>query len=230
MPAKTWHALTFFTAVLITSTYSATPCPKQLTIDITNGRKLRNGVIYHSGVYFTKYKYFGEYVNSSYKIFGCICEYKKCFRKCCPFGQAFGTNGSCTNANKTVTESFQVPVFNLTEQLNVSANHFHVVINKDCSQGAYVLNPWEYGEDSHFLQSNGSLYQNYSGVQHPPETYCFEFFERENNVLPLVCFTEIPEEKDEYTGKEIKNRTVERLQKIPVCIFCIEKKRECRVY
>lgn len=208
MPPYPWLTLTILVAIsFINPTDTArTPCPKQLTIDITKGRKLRNDVIYHTGIYFPTDKYFSEQINGTVKTFGCICEFKKCYRKCCPLDQAFGNSGKCEVVNSTVSGNFKVPVFNVTEPIEVEERYFHVLVNKFCPQAAYTLNPAEFESDSHFLQPDGSLYQNYSGISHPPENYCFEFFEPENSILPLVCFMDMPEtDQDELysTGKII---------------------------
>lgn len=191
MTQSTWLLATICIAAYSSLTSASTPCPRVLTVDITAGRNQFSDYIYWDGVLFPKDKYFSEYLNGSERFFGCICDIKPCFRKCCPFGHAFrgnSTNSQCRPSDHELSVNFTVPVYNLTQELSVKDDYFHVIANSFCKEASYRLNPREYGEDTHMLQLNGSLYQNYSGFYHLPEYFCLEVFEEEDSILPLVCF------------------------------------------
>lgn len=152
--------------------------------------KLKNGTILWDGLYFPSDKYY--IAENRTEIRGCVCDITKCFRKCCPWGQGYIDN-KCSPSNETLVKNFQIPVYEAGERTHVTNDHFVVIINKYCENGAYKLDPSNHVGDNHWLQTDGKLFQNATGgidIQHPQEKFCMEYFEESNDISALICFSD----------------------------------------
>lgn len=190
---QAWAVLVFVYTVIASETL---PCPEVLTEDITIGTKLKNGSILWDGITFDKDKFYVKKNGERTQIRGCVCEYRKCIRKCCPWGEAYPMGEKkCNKSIHELSENFYVPVYNVIgEEVNVSAGYFHVLHGSYCKNGLYKLEPQLYPGDFHRLQDDGTLFQNSTekDVWHKPDHYCLEVFEADNLTLALVCFDSDP--------------------------------------
>ncbi|KOB67050.1 Methuselah-like protein 10, partial [Operophtera brumata] len=66
--------------------YLCRPCSDINSVDITNGDAFRDGTVFKDGVTYLPKYVFAKNVSGEMKTFGCLCEVKNCFRKCCPIG------------------------------------------------------------------------------------------------------------------------------------------------
>lgn len=59
-------------------------CPDDYSVDLTGGKELSGGgTIVKDGItYPSKYTYTGS-ISGTIKLYGCVCELRKCIRKCC---------------------------------------------------------------------------------------------------------------------------------------------------
>lgn len=190
--------LTILLCVIISWGQAKEPCPRVLTVDITDGQKLDDNAIFKDGVHFAKHNYF---VNNE-TIYGCICNIKKlCIRKCC------GPNEIMMN--KTCFPSSLV--LNLTLHHGAQPQEYeehHFLHNMECESDKILLMPHLASEDIFYVQKNGSLYlPNFeSGQMRNPEDYCVDIFNNENMdymVSALICLKE--DDYEEETNDDMYN-------------------------
>ncbi|XP_046965758.1 uncharacterized protein LOC124534112 [Vanessa cardui] len=101
---------------------SGQPCSDGNSLDLTNAESYEGGLI-KDGVRFPPNYVYTKNVSGEIKTFGCVCELKKCFRKCCPLGQVFLKNPS----GKKCVDEYDIIQ---TNGLNVSyINQFKDTVN-----------------------------------------------------------------------------------------------------
>lgn len=149
------------------------PCPKLLTIDISDGKLFRNKSILKNDTIFDRKNY---YIDDQGKILGCICNIKPCLRKCC------GPNEQLIE-RKCVETKLNLGV-QLYEgiQKTYSLDNYHYIYNKECKLGATLLIPHYEASEAFYLQKNGSLYL--PNFNHKPmrelQDYCIDRFDIED--------------------------------------------------
>ncbi|XP_031355942.1 G-protein coupled receptor Mth2-like isoform X5 [Photinus pyralis] len=161
---------------------SVSPCPLPLTVDISNGEHFDNGTIVSGGISYGPN--FQMLVDG--KVRGCVCDIRRCVRKCCPVGRLmFGTR--CQESDISFA-----PLVYGDHLLNVTNDHFYYIESNECPMGLYKLEPNE-PEDEFFIQEDGRLYVPSQKAFFNPEDYCTDFFidgEGPHYLSVLVCFKE----------------------------------------
>lgn len=172
-------------------------CNTNLLTDITNGtRNSTTNNIVHNNITYTVNDYHTN-ISNPFQILGCLCNIEKCVRKCCPFGSAYDRENNTCVQNDIVSKKLQIPVHDKTDQIQVHPKDFKYVFGKNCTYGAYELDPDNYDEDEYYLQGNGSLYFPNSNtiVYKNAEDYCLDVNNAGNNsIIALACFPPPPPE------------------------------------
>ncbi|XP_031355938.1 G-protein coupled receptor Mth2-like isoform X1 [Photinus pyralis] len=143
-----------------------------------------NGSLSHGGILYPQELYY----NYNDSLRGCVCDIRRCLRKCCGSGFAM-INASC----KSFDGYFSVEIYQNREKLSVADEHFYYLNGEVCDEnGYYRLNPVEYSEDTFYVQDDGDLYLPYAReVKYlSRDGFCMELFldeEMEYNVSALVC-------------------------------------------
>lgn len=108
------------------------PCSDGNSIELKNANRSRDSFLEYGGVSYPPDQVYTRNVSGEIKTFGCVCNYKKCFRKCCPLGKVFLKDPD----GKKCINSYDVV---LAEGLNVSyINNFKRRINLNDTD-KYVL-------------------------------------------------------------------------------------------
>ncbi|XP_074038801.1 G-protein coupled receptor Mth2 isoform X5 [Leptinotarsa decemlineata] len=157
-------------------------CPKILSVNLTNSKKIGSKITEY-GVTFNKENYFVE--NGS--TFGCICDIKKCIRKCCETGES-----DCVSTDKVENYKF----YNETRPIAVNANDFFFLHHDHCEVNNYKISL----EKQFYLQENGFLYgfdfiADY--MMFSPKEYCLDFVNK--SLTAFVCFPESEEPTSVYS-------------------------------
>ncbi|XP_049873703.1 G-protein coupled receptor Mth2-like isoform X2 [Pectinophora gossypiella] len=189
---------TFLFAIL--SFTSGQPCDEKTSVDLTGGQTFSDGTIVYDGVTYPKDYVFLRNVSGEFRTFGCLCELKKCFRKCCPLGSVMKiSERGCVESKKDDIllnkglDTYFLNAFKKTSSLEQSG--LSLVIGKP----DYV-----YLEDDGkwYVQQDGNLYIELPMSIPPwtvrgPDKYCIDTFvyeDEEGNTKTqldaLVCFAE----------------------------------------
>lgn len=75
-----------FLLFLLFSSATCQPCGDNVSVDLSDMDTFRDGSIMKNGVHYPPKFIYSKNVTGVIKTFGCICELKPCFRKCCPMG------------------------------------------------------------------------------------------------------------------------------------------------
>ncbi|XP_075977842.1 putative G-protein coupled receptor Mth-like 3 [Anticarsia gemmatalis] len=168
------------------------PCEDVFSVDVTNGKRLKNGSVEKDGVVFPqKYVYSKFYSNGTLRKFGCLCEFKTCFRKCCPVGSVMlGKN--CTQLEDLdVIGSSGLELYNgsqFREKKTLEQTGFGVLIGRPYHQ-CYLEDLFLY------IQQNGHLnvFVDDTPQDYGPDKYCIDNFVSSPNsntteLKALICF------------------------------------------
>lgn len=68
---------------------SEQPCLDHQSVDISAAKTSEDGSIVQDGVVFPPKYVYSKKVDGELRKFGCLCQTKDCFRKCCPLGFVF---------------------------------------------------------------------------------------------------------------------------------------------
>lgn len=171
------------------------PCPRVLTIDISDGLLLRNRSILKNDIIFDSNNYF---IDEKGGKRGCICKIKQCLRKCCGANEKLIEKKCVQTAQK-----LQVQVYEGKQNVSFSDN-YHYIYNKECKHGATVLIPHLVTEEEFFLQKNGSLFLPHYKMKpmRDLQDFCIDRFDLEDldmkdMISGLVCILE-----DDTIGEE----------------------------
>jgi G protein-coupled receptor Mth (Methuselah protein) len=148
-----------------------TPCPKVLTIDITDGDRVEYDIIKDNIVFGE-----GNYFFDNGSTLGCICNIKRpCIRKCCGPNEIM-IDKDCVSSNFSMT----FPTHNEDIPTNAEQD-YHFVHNKDCKNNKMLLTPHFQESDKFYIQANGSIFLPMFDDQkwRNPEDYCVEVFDNE---------------------------------------------------
>lgn len=111
-------------------------CKFNISMDISQGTRLFNDDIIFRGEMYEPHEHYYDKETDTQRV--CVCAKKICIRKCCPLGQGFGDQKSCTSVNN----SFDPPLRDDYEQLKgVEVSRFHLFFdNVECPNAvrAYV--------------------------------------------------------------------------------------------
>lgn len=77
------------------------PCEDSATIDITTGRKFQDGSVVYNHISFPANLVFERNVSGEFRIYGCVCRVRSCFRKCCELSKVMNIKTkSCVDSPK----------------------------------------------------------------------------------------------------------------------------------
>ncbi|XP_056629652.1 G-protein coupled receptor Mth2-like isoform X1 [Diorhabda sublineata] len=163
------------------------PCPSTLTIDITDDFNPSNQSIQSRGLNFPPKDYFYQ----DGRILGCVCNLKRCVRKCCDEGKIF-KGRKCVPADET----FEVPVYNGTELSNKTLSDFFVLYGKTCPK-THVGIASENAEYI-YIQENGDLFYSDWNETFAAEKFCFDIFDNDTNISTIMCAYHKDDKMDVY--------------------------------
>ena len=144
------------------------PCLRQLSVNITDGEKQQdNSIIKDNVVYHTR-----DYYVEDNATWGCLCNIKRCIRKCCiaddPDSQV------CNRQNSELS----ISIFDETHPINdLSVQNFSFVHGKICVKDHVLIQSEP--ENSLYMQRNGSLYVKFEEGENTYDLgyYCFTMTE-----------------------------------------------------
>lgn len=175
----------FFLMCLSAYSISSTDnkCNKELSIDISDGEKVDEHFIDNNGIVYDDQNYF----ESNGKIHGCVCNLKKCIRKCCPRGQEIANKACQTSA----FDFFGLLRQNFGKEFNEKL-YFPISGFLNCSQKRYKT-PENAGLR---IASNGHLsYIETLDQLH----YCLDYFAEFSHFSALVCIDDFKKVSIEQT-------------------------------
>lgn len=118
---------------------------------------------------------------------------KPCVVKCCPLGESTGTTSMVC---EPTTLKFKVPFFDQENTRNATddGEGYNYVIGNPCKYGRYRLESRKYSMDEFRIMRNGTMWVRSLNFLEPDD-YCLDVFQEpnmEDEVMPLVCFTDPP--------------------------------------
>ncbi|XP_026499602.1 G-protein coupled receptor Mth2-like isoform X1 [Vanessa tameamea] len=140
------------------SSVSCNPCPKEESLNITNGLKFENGSIIYDGLEYIETTWYEEAINDEVVRFGCPCIGRVCLWKCCGAGMMF-LNKTCkeVDVSESTVHPFNPTVYKGREPSNLTANqHFFYMYGPSCEK--YLVDSNSSGEEI-YIQENGTLYE-----------------------------------------------------------------------
>lgn len=85
--------------VLLVNCIRGQPCENSASIDITTGEKFRDGSFVYNQITFPANLVFDQNDTGEFRSYGCLCNVRKCFRKCCEVGKVMNmVTKSCDEA------------------------------------------------------------------------------------------------------------------------------------
>ncbi|XP_018327207.1 G-protein coupled receptor Mth isoform X5 [Agrilus planipennis] len=166
--------IAFFCIVIviyITAVSAENPCSEEFSVDISDGIVSQDNSIVKDGVTYSAGQYY--YYNST-NIRGCVCEVKKCIRKCCPIGE-YMTNKTCLPTDQPLILPGDTPP---------NINDYHVLVGSTCPENKVRTRASEDNDDI-ALQNDGTLIAFGNGYSY--EDYCVDYIEDLTRSSALVC-------------------------------------------
>lgn len=146
-------------------------CEKYMRVDLTNGEIKPNGIVLNNILY-DQNNFFYE----NHTRWGCICNLKKCIKKCCGPNQKL-LNKTCTKTH----EYFEFKFYNDTSiSKDVKQEDFHILYSKACPTRHVRIK-----SKSVFLQEDGTLYVLQFGQIYSADKYCIDTFN--NGTAAYLC-------------------------------------------
>jgi hypothetical protein len=179
----------------ITNMSSTNACNILFSVVITDWKMFPNGSILSLDdtrvLYPPEFFWKGLNDDNETEVRGCLCLLRNCIRKCCPEGHTLTTEQECVPSNLTLLHPF-APQFIDEDTIKPVTNvDVHRLYGNPCSNGSYLLDPQAYVEDQFSLLLSGILSAPAEGNFTVAE-YCIEAFEKQEAILPLLCFPEEP--------------------------------------
>jgi len=177
----------------ITNMSSKNACTIFFSVVITDWKMFPNGSLLSLDDTHVLYppEYFWKEQNdyNETKVRGCPCLLRNCIRKCCPEGHTLTEEMNCVPSNLTLLHPF-APQF-IDEDTNKPVKNVDVyrLYGSPCSSGSYLLDPQANVEDRFSLLLSGILSAPAEG-NFTVAKYCIEAFEKQEAILPLLCFDE----------------------------------------
>ncbi|XP_022917474.1 G-protein coupled receptor Mth2-like isoform X8 [Onthophagus taurus] len=151
-------------------------CGEKYSVDITASEHLLNGSKVYDNITYEPKNYFEDAKNK--RIYGCLCDFKKCIRKCCGLNEIFnGTTKMC---------DFNDQHPNILQALNhfeFLRNDVHIISQKlMCKNGTtrYIVRSShvDLTEDIKFVYNNLII-----GI----ENYCLDYIRSHDRPDALIC-------------------------------------------
>lgn len=168
-------------------------CSLNAIANITDGLPKKDTIVKDGSIY-TK----NDYFQIDADIFGCICNVKKCVRKCCAENETF-FRGNCT-ATEHVSE-FVIDVFQMTTLKGKGNFSYGYTLPCTKNRGFYPnYNPSE----QFFVQEDGQIYLLERNKFIGKDRYCVDLYRDIVNstgeLIAYVCFDEEPENRENTIG------------------------------
>lgn len=120
------------------------PCSEVNSVDITDGKTF-DGTIIKDGVTYLPKHVFEKNVSGEIMTFGCLCDIKNCFRKCCPIGSVMLAR-KCVlmpEADELLTEGIDLHFFNsFKKNTGLNSSLFVVFDGKPCGAIYREIEKW----------------------------------------------------------------------------------------
>ncbi|XP_041979370.1 G-protein coupled receptor Mth2-like isoform X2 [Aricia agestis] len=172
-------------------------CDTKDSLDLTGMQSFRDGSIVKDGIRFPPQYIFTKEVGGENRTFGCVCEIKTCFRKCCPQGTVFSRKDKeCIVVRDLLEEQgFNISFLNSYQRtVSLDSDDIALLFGLPCDGDVYIetLN-W-------YLQEDGKLYIEIPSHIPPwelrtPDKYCIDTVvsqdengERTLKLDALTCF------------------------------------------
>lgn len=119
-------------SMLFLTIVNGQPCSDINSVDITNGEAFHDGTVVKDGVTYLPKYVFAKNVSGENKTFGCLCDVKNCFRKCCPIGSVMNkTSRMCQfdpEFDELLKNGIDLHFFNsLKENVGLASSYFAIV-------------------------------------------------------------------------------------------------------
>lgn len=167
-------------------------CEIKLSVRLRDFTSFQNGTLAdHEDVYPAGYHF--KYNGTTR---GCLCALRPCIRKCCGRDESI-VSGKDPNekahcekhTGSSPFDNFTHPVYesnNSSELANVSKDHFKILYGDACTNGKFMLMPWDSEQDKNYLLDNGKILV---GEDYLDATkYCLEAVQGLDGLQTLVCF------------------------------------------
>lgn len=162
------------------------PCPSSLTLDISNAVELPNnrGVFQQDNSIYNQSNY---YMDDNGRRMGCLCNIKKCIRKCC--GRDMYMNKTKGGTYKCIEKNGNFSIDFFTDKQpnhKLNLNNFSMIFGYDCPVGFNRIPV--HSNKTIFMQENGTLYYDdgdlWKGLYHL-DLYCVDLLNCE--ILAILC-------------------------------------------
>lgn len=120
------------------------PCSDVNSVDITDG-EVHSGTVLKDGVLYPSDFVFAKNVSGEVKTFGCLCEVKNCFRKCCPVGTVMRARQcvASTEADQLQNNGIDLHFFNsFKKNVRLNSSQFVLVDGKPCDGMYREIEKW----------------------------------------------------------------------------------------
>lgn len=147
-----------------------------MRVDLNDGLKRPNG-IFKDNILYDENNFF--YENGT--LWGCICNVRKCIRKCCGPDQEL-LNKTCTNTD----QRFQYKFYNVASRIeNVKQEDFHIIFSRACPTNHVRIKL-----KAVFLQEDGTLFVQNFGIKYSANKYCIDTFNKETSAYLCEFYDE----------------------------------------
>jgi Methuselah N-terminus len=165
------------------------PCALQDTVEIERFKILPNNSLLDtdSKIHYPPELYF-KTTDSTYR--GCVCELKKCIRKCCPADQHFLNGSAVCDQRGPSWKNFSTSVFrklmhsSSPDKMIAKADFAFLLGFQKCDHGSYMLEFEKNPDDNFTLLDSGKLQLLMDTPPDPIDIsqYCIDYFEGEHAV------------------------------------------------
>ena len=179
----------------ITNMSSKNACNILFSVVITDWKMFPNGSLLSLDDTRVLYppEYFWKELNddNETEVRGCLCLLRSCIRKCCPERHTLTTELECVPSNLTLLHPFAPQFIDEDTNKPVTNVDVHRLYGYPCSDESYPLDPQANIEDQFSLLLSGILSAPAEG-NFTVAKYCIEAFEKQEAILPLLCFPDEP--------------------------------------
>lgn len=130
----------------VASCASDQPCLDYESVDISGVKSSEDGSIEQNGVVFPPKYVYSKKVDGETRTFGCLCQSKKCLRKCCPLGHVIAGRNCSELPEKDVLLNNGLNTFyksKLMQNVDLKNNKvFDLLYGKACEKMFLEDNNW----------------------------------------------------------------------------------------
>ncbi|CAH1179458.1 unnamed protein product [Phaedon cochleariae] len=153
------------------------PCPINLSVNISDGSPVPGGIEKDNVTYPQK-----DIFTSGGVIWGCVCNFRKCIRKCCAQNET-KVHGQCV---KDIIHPFEVIFYEEKEVTSVAhLDDFFIIYGSNKCDSNFSRYSPDSGADI-FMQPNGKLLfheEDSDPTYFDPQDYCLDVFNNESSAF-----------------------------------------------